>query len=169
MVRNKKRLTFIQSRVDIIEFEVLGHQLYRLWIEIICVQFVNIVDLFEIPNRPEPSCCKCFKYLDSFWFLSFGRGFLSKHLDVFSNDRNGDVSVEFLDGIVEDSATCLIDFICDSLPATLRLNEAFTIFLKFLFNVQNLGLSFFEYFEALSSCLCNFINSLFHIWFKLKV
>ena len=138
-------LTFILRVINLIEFHILPDELDSFWIPIISHQILDVVNLFEIPHRSQSRCRQCLQYIYSFFikYFTFGFSFLAYDLDIFSYDGKTNISIEFLDRIVEYCASSLVDFIGLALSTPTGFDIAFRVPLQFLLNVEDFCLPFF--------------------------
>jgi hypothetical protein len=150
-------ISLVQRFINIIKFKILFHQLYSLWVPIICTQSVNMINFFQISDRPKARSSKGFKQLNVVKLFRLSFLFLLEHLNIFSNDSQTNISIEFLNWIIKHRSSCFIDFIGLSL-SVLGPNEAFGVLFKFLLNVENVSFAFFQHLVPIGYLLSFFHN-----------
>lgn len=132
-------------RGDLVIVEVHLHEGCSSGVDIIGDQGPDILDFLQVSDASKPSGCKCLE--DGYALelvLTLGCDFLLPYLGEFTNRHDRYVPVEFLHGIVEDSAPSLVLVIC--YPLALGCPDHLVlIYCELLLLVENLSKPLVEY------------------------
>lgn len=89
-------------RWQVVQFEVILHQLMRCLWNIISIHLIDSLQFLNKPDGSETTGWQCVNYVDSFECLFIFFSFCLEYVDVLLHHHDGQISVEDLDGIVED-------------------------------------------------------------------
>lgn len=129
-----------------VKLKVLSHEIRGGLVNIIGNKGLDRWDFFEVPYRSEPSGCKCLQHLDAIMRLLLLLFLFLKHLIKLIDSQDGDISVELLDRVVEDSTSRLIDLVGFPAAFVRAFDAILVVFLHLLLDVQDVCFSFFEDF-----------------------
>lgn len=137
-------LTFVFVLRAFVELEVFRHQVCRCLFNVIGDQAADGWDFFHVSDRPQPCCSERLQNIYAWKVLLLPCLLRLDYICKLVNRKNWDVSIELLDGVVEDSATCFINFIGIAASFVDTNNFVLIILLHLLLDVQDASFAFCE-------------------------